>query len=138
MGADSATSEPDAEKRAKRKAKARKRTGSMTLVELTEAYVEHLKTSGKTESTIFGYRMELRLAASILGGDTRIVELTPKDIQRFYESERVTKTKTGRQKARPGIDKSRRVIRLALTWAATEGLLDRAPVPELAAKENAR
>ena len=42
----------------------------------------------------------------------------------------MTKTRTGVEKAKPTIDKSRRVLRMALVWAEAQGLVAKAPIPE--------
>ncbi len=56
----------------------------------------------------------------------------PRDNPESYESDAVTKTRSGRGKAKPGIDKTRRVLRLALDWAAAVRLITESPVPESA------
>ena len=45
----------------------------------------------------------------------------------FFESDAVTKTRKGRAKAKPTVDKTRRVLRLALEWAAARKLIEAAP-----------
>jgi hypothetical protein len=52
----------------------------------------------------------------------------------YFVSVRVTKTRTGVLKANPTVDKTRRVLRLALQWAQETGLIAAAPLPELAAR----
>jgi hypothetical protein len=102
----------------------------LTVAELTDRYIEHLEESHKSHGTIFSYGMELKLALAELGAETKIASLTPKKVQAFYESDRVTKTKKGRQKSKLSIDKTRRVLRMALEWAAAEGLIETAPIPK--------
>ena len=46
----------------------------------------------------------------------------------------MTKTRAGKAKAKPGVDKTRRVLRLALVWTADSGLIKKAPIPQPAAK----
>jgi len=41
----------------------------------------------------------------------------------------VTKLRSGKSKAKPSIDKTRRVLRLALCWAAERGIVSTAPIP---------
>jgi hypothetical protein len=102
----------------------------LTLADLTNLYIEHLEDAGKSHGTIFSYGMEMKLAQAELGAETKIAALTPKKVQAFYESDRVTKTKKGRQKSKLSIDKTRRVLRMALEFAAEKGLIESAPIPK--------
>jgi hypothetical protein len=83
---------------------------------------------GKSEGTRFSYGMELKLAQAELGSDALVSYLTPESIALFNEAPRVTTLKSGRPKSQLSIDKTRRVLRLALTWAHQEGLIDHAVV----------
>jgi hypothetical protein len=74
--------------------------------------------------------MELKTAAAELGEDTPIADITPERVQAFFDSKRVTKLRSGKNKAKPSIDKTRRVLRLALCWAAERGIVAKAPLPE--------
>ena len=109
--------------------------GPKTLKELSDRYVAHLKAQGKTESTVWGYGMELNTAQKELGEDTKLSAITPAQVEAFYRSDRVTRKRNGTPKAMPGILKTRRVIRLALVWAVEQGWLAEAPVPDLEAKK---
>jgi hypothetical protein len=43
----------------------------------------------------------------------------------------VTLLKSGKPKAKPSVDKTRRVLRLALVWAVEQGWIEKAPLPEV-------
>lgn len=107
--------------------------GDATLADAFAGYLRSLEDAGKSEGTIFSYRLELTLAGAELGIDTKIADLTPERVLLFFKSERVMRTRSGRAKSPLSIDKTRRVMRQALVWAETAGLVARAPVPELAA-----
>ena len=102
---------------------------SATLADAARGYLERLEADGKSGTTILGYRMELRLAAKHLGEDTLLCELTPKKVQAFFDSPKVTKTRAGKKKAMPGVLKTRRVLRLCLVWAQEHGMIETAPLP---------
>jgi hypothetical protein len=102
---------------------------TITLAKLSEMYLEHMEQDGKSVGTCFSYTMELKSAIAEIGGDTLVSELTPHLIERFNACDRVMLLKSGKPKAQPSIDKTRRVIRLALTWAAQIGLIASAPYP---------
>ena len=94
-----------------------------TLEDLCGAYLRHLDKAGRSNGTLFSYRLELRLACTVLGAETPVTSLTPDVVQGYYESDRVTKRLDGRPKSRTGVAKTRRVLRHALVWAAEQQLL---------------
>jgi len=65
-----------------------------------------------------------------LGAQTLLSEITAERVQTYFDCKRVTKLKSGKAKAKPSIDKTRRVLRLALVWAEEAGLVAKAPIPE--------
>ena len=101
---------------------------ALTLADLAARYLTHMAEQGKSEGTRFSYGMELKLAQAELGSDALVSYLTPESIALFNEAPRVTRLKSGRPKSQLSIDKTRRVLRLALTWAHQEGLIDHAVV----------
>jgi site-specific recombinase XerD len=113
-----------------KKAKAAKKTAkpTWTLTETALTYLESLKAARKSESTINAYAADLDLATEVLGAETPIAALTPADVERFNASQQVTTTKSGRAKAQPTIDRSRRVFRLALTFAEQQGAIEAVPI----------
>ena len=123
------------EKRGKAKPAAWKRPtkgpmGNMTLKELCDHYLAHLKEK-KSAGTAVSYEMELARAVEFLGADTPIGTITPDDVRRFNESKLVMRKKDGSAKALPSFLKTRRVLRLALVWAASDRRwLDAAPIPQ--------
>jgi len=109
---------------------AKKRTGSTptTMAGLADAYAAHL-TEAKSAATALGYRMELQKAIAHFGAETPIGDLTPRKVQNYNTSPAVTQKKNGEPKDEKTINKTTRVFRLALVWAAEVGLIDEAPLP---------
>jgi hypothetical protein len=105
----------------------------ITLEDLCARYIAHLDEVGKSQGTLFSYRLELTTALDELGKDTALSTLTPARVLEYFTSDRVMKTRTGVAKARPTFLKTQRVLRLALVWAADSGLIEKAPLPEDAA-----
>ena len=135
------TATPLPTKKSKRTSRARKSTKggtavSITLAELAEGFLRHLAQAGKSLGTQFAYRLELKTALEELGAETALSTLTPDAVERYFESERVTRTRGGREKARPTIDKTRRVLRLAFSWAKEQGFLAELPLPEAATHQS--
>lgn len=126
--------EPERKPRAKKGRKATQNEGAtITLGQLAGRYLEHMKAQDKSPGTLFSYGMELRLACKELHEDAPIALLTIEDVRRFFTCDRVTRLKSGKSKAQPSIDKSRRVLRLALVYAVEQGWLASAPIPEMEA-----
>jgi site-specific recombinase XerD len=109
---------------------ARKPKGEMTLAELCERYIKHLEEENKSPGTCASYTAELRLAVKHLGGEAHIASLTADQVAEFFGSKPVVKLRSGKAKSQLSIDKTRRVLRLALVWAAEKKWLASAPIPE--------
>ena len=103
-----------------------------TLHDACLRYLKHMDRTGKSSGTISSYTMELRLAQEELGEDTLLADLTSERVATYFACRRVTKLKSGRAKSQLSIDKTCRVLRLALVHAADKGLIERAPLPEKA------
>ncbi|HVS08621.1 MAG TPA: hypothetical protein VMS76_02010 [Planctomycetota bacterium] len=134
-GAAETVVEPAAEPKAtkakgKKVKKAKAPAGDLTLAALAERYLHHMGEAGKSPGTMFSYGMELKTAQAELGAETLVASITPEQVQTFNDSPRVTRLKSGQPKAQPSIDKTRRVLRLALCWAQAEGLIATAPIPQ--------
>jgi hypothetical protein len=122
--------EPAPKKKAK---KPKTVTADITLEDLAAKYLQHLEDAGKSNGTLFSYKLELMTALDELGKATKLADLTPARVLEYFTSDRVMKTRTGVAKARPTFLKTQRVLRLALVWAQDAGLIEKAPLPEDAA-----
>ena len=129
-----ATAEP---KPKKGKGKKKAATGGQSLTDVAEGYLAQMEKAGKSEGTISSYKMELRVALDELGAETPAASLTQKRVAEFFDCTRVTKLRSGKPKAKPSIDKTRRVLRLALVWAEEQGFIEKAPIPEEPAEARA-
>ena len=106
---------------------------AITLADLAERYLAHMDRKGNSAGTIASYGMELKTAIAALGADTPIAGITPIAVAEYFGSDRVTRLKNGKAKSQLSIDKTRRVLRLSLTWAVEAKLLDVVPTAEAAA-----
>jgi hypothetical protein len=109
---------------------AERASGKGTIAAMAEGYLKHLEDAGNSSGTIFSYRLELQTAISELGAETPIALLTTDSVQKYFESDRVMKKRSGKAKARPTFLKTQRVLRLALGWAQEAGMVEKAPIPE--------
>lgn len=109
--------------------KAKRPVPLITMKLLSERYIQHIAESGKSQGTALSYLIEMTTATKFLGEDTAISTLTPDDVRRFNESDVVMRKRNGTPKAQPSFLKTRRVLRLALVWAADQGWIESAPIP---------
>lgn len=126
------TSKKPARKKATAKKPATKKgaaTPGMTLEDLAAKWLAQLEKDGKSESTVFSYRQDLRTAIKALGADTKLSALTPQKVGSYFNSDTVTKKRNGKPRTQRTIDKTRRVLRMALEWAETKGFVEKAPIP---------
>lgn len=101
----------------------------VTLAQACEGYLRAIEDAGKSQGTVFSYRLELVVAQKELGADTLLCDLTTERVAEYFASDRVNKTRTGVLKARVSVLKAQRVLRQALVWAESAGLVEKAPVP---------
>lgn len=106
-------------------------TGVATLADLAAADAVQMETDGKSAGTISSYQMELRLAQDELWAEAALADLTPERLGEFFACKPVTKLRSGKSKSQLSIDKTRRVLRLALVWGAERGIIEKAPIPEV-------
>jgi hypothetical protein len=131
--ADPTPTEAPAPETKPRKSKKAKPTGDATLEQACAGYLANLEAIGKSQGTLFSYKLELVVAMDELGAKTPLAEITSDRVIAFFGSDRVMRTRTGVEKAPPTYLKTRRVLRQALVWAAEAGLIEKAPLPEDAA-----
>jgi len=104
--------------------------GDLTLADLADRYIRHLEDIGKSRGTCFGYSMDMQVAVKHFGAGAKVAKLTPAKVKNYFEADAVVNNRAGKARAKPTIDKLRRVFRQSLMWAASEGLVPSAPVPE--------
>jgi hypothetical protein len=90
-------------------------------------WLESLRAAGHSPATTSSYENDLAVAYEHFGADAPASEITEHHIATFNASEGVTRTKTGKPKAKPTILKTQRAFRLALVWAERAGVIAKAP-----------
>ena len=123
----------DAAPKAKKPRHAKKKEaapGNATLADIAAGYLAHMEEKGNSTGTIASYGMELKTAMAELGEEIRVADLTLERVGEYFASKRVTKLRSGKNKSQLSIDKTRRVLRLALVWALERGIIEFAPLPE--------
>ena len=98
-----------------------------TLQAIAARWLDHMRGLDKTPATVASYEGDLAIATAFFGEGSEVP--TKEQIAAFEVSDGVMKTRKGRAKANPTILKTRRALRLALTWAAETGLIPAASKP---------
>jgi hypothetical protein len=129
------TATEDAAPKAKKPRRAKKKEaapvpGNASLADIAAGYLAHMEEKGNSAGTIASYGMELKTAMAELGEEIRVADLTLERVGEYFASKRVTKLRSGKNKSQLSIDKTRRVLRLALVWALERGIIEFAPLPE--------
>ena len=101
-----------------------------TLADIAAGYLAHMESEGRSDGTTASYGMELKTAMAELGGEMPVADLAPERVQEYFDCMRVTRLRNGKAKSQLSIDKTRRVLRLALVWAAKRGIIAKAPIPD--------
>ena len=101
--------------------------GTGVLEQIGNDWLEHLKTTGTSASTLASYAADFANAKTHFGSMDNPAMWVEDDIARYENATSVTHTKSGKPKAMPTIMKTRRVLRMALTWAFGTGRLASLP-----------
>lgn len=70
--------------------------------------------TGVQSTAVMWRRICIVVALEVLGRHTSVSELTPERLAAFYACDRVTRTRTGKPKARVSVEKTRRAVRQAV------------------------
>jgi site-specific recombinase XerD len=89
-------------------------------------WLDHMKAKGSSASTLSSYAADLNVAHEFFG-NVKAAEVTADQVAKFHVSKGVMKKANGKAKAQPTILKTRRALRLALTWAVEKKLIAKAP-----------
>lgn len=101
-----------------------------TLQQAAQKYLEHLRSKGKKEATLYTYGKDFEQIQSFFGADRKLSGILPAHVGRFFKSDALLKLPSGKKRAQPTVDKTIRVLRMFLVWAKETGRIDRLPLPK--------
>jgi len=101
-----------------------------TLHEAAQAYLEHLRTQGKKERTLYTYGKDFQQMETFFGADRKLRTILPPHVGKFLKSDDLLRLPSGAERAKPTVDKTVRVLRMFLVWAKETGRLDKLPLPK--------
>ena len=105
-------------------------TTDCTLHEAAQAYLEHLKEAGKKERTIYTYGRDFEQIEAFFGKDRRLSAILAAHVGKFLKSDALLRLPTGKERAKPTVDKTVRVLRMFLVWAHQSGRIAKLPLPK--------
>lgn len=103
-----------------------------TLKEACEAYIDHMKQKGQSQSTLGTIQRTLTLLIEEMGPEKEVGKILPMHVANFFKSERATMQpgKDGmKPRAQASILQIRRIVRMALVHWHEQGLISKVPVP---------
>lgn len=92
-----------------------------TVHQAAEAFIGHLRESGKKERTLYTYRKDLDVVESFFGADRQLAEIRLPQVGKFYKSDLLLKLPDGKERAERTIAKTVRVFRMMMVWARESG-----------------
>jgi hypothetical protein len=82
-----------------------------TLKEGAQEYLEHLRTQGKTERTLYTYGMDLKQVEAHFGPDKKLASILIPHVSGFMKSDALLKTPNGKDRSEQTVKKTVRVYR---------------------------
>lgn len=101
-----------------------------TLHQATEAYLDHLRQAGKKERTIYTYAKDIEQIEAFFGADKPLSAIRAMQVGKFLKSDALLKLPSGKERAKPTVDKTVRVLRMFLVWAKETGRIAALPLPK--------
>jgi site-specific recombinase XerD len=101
-----------------------------TLGQTMAEYLEHLKTEGKSERTLYTYGQDAKQITSFFGAERRLSAILVPHVGKFLKSDALLKLPNGNERAAPTVRKTVRVLRMFFVWALDMGYIDKLPLPK--------
>ena len=101
-----------------------------TLHDAAQVYLEYLRTQGKKETTISTYARDFQQIEAFFGAERKLTAIRIPQVGKFMKSDVLLKLPSGKKRAEPTIQKTRRVFRMFLVWAKETGRIDKLPLPK--------
>jgi len=103
---------------------------SETLHDAAQAYLDYLQTQGKKETTLRTYSKDFEQIETFFGADRELPSILPAHVGKFFKSDVLLKLPSGKERAKPTVDKTKRVLRMFLVWAKETSKIDKLPLPK--------
>lgn len=101
-----------------------------TVHQTAEAFIGHLRKTGKKERTLYTYRKDLDVVEGFFDGDRQLAEIRLSQVGKFYKSDLLLKLPDGKERAERTVVKTVRVFRMMMVWAKESGRIEELPLPK--------
>ena len=101
-----------------------------TIHDAAQVYIEHLRQQGKKERTLYTYGKDFQIIEGFFGGDKPLASIRTPQVGKFFKSDHLIKMPSGKERAKPTVDKTVRVFRMFIVWAKETGRLAVLPLPK--------
>lgn len=101
-----------------------------TLGQTMAEYLEHLKTEGKSERTLYTYGQDAKQITSFFGAERKLSAILVPHVGKFLKSDALLRLPNGNERAAPTVRKTVRVMRMLFVWALDMGYIDKLPLPK--------
>ena len=105
-------------------------TMTTTLHEAAQDYLKHLRQAGKKERTLYTYGQDFRQIEAFFGAEKPISTIRTPQVGKFLKSDALLKLSSGKERAKPTVDKTVRVLRMFLVWAMETSRIKTLPLPK--------
>jgi hypothetical protein len=102
----------------------------ITLHDAACEYLEHLRSQGKSASTIYTYTNDFDQIETFFGEKKNLRSILIPHVAQFLKSDILMKFPGGRRRSEPTVKKTVRVFRMFMVWALGKGYIDRLPFPK--------
>jgi hypothetical protein len=100
-----------------------------TIHEAAQAFLDHLRAQGKKERTLYTYGKDFQIIESFFGAEKLLASIRTPQVGKFFKSDHLLRMPGGKERAKPTLDKTVRVLRMFLVWAKETGRLAELPLP---------
>ena len=101
-----------------------------TLHEAIEEHIEHLKSQGKSERTIYTYSKDFEQVEAYFGPDKKLGSILIPHVSGFLKSDALLKMHGDKDRSEITVKKTVRVFRMFLVWAKEQGYITKLPLPK--------
>ncbi len=110
----------------------------ITLHDAAREYLEHLKSEGKSERTLYTYGKDFQQIEAYFKPEKKLPAIMVPHVSGFLKSDALLKLPSGKERSEPTVNKTVRVFRMFLVWAHGKGYITKLPLPKDTAMGHSR
>ena len=95
-----------------------------------KAYLEHLGSTGKSNRTLYTYGKDFEQIEAFFGEKRQLSKILPAHVGKFLKSDELLTLPSGKERAKPTVEKTVRVMRMFFVWCVETGRIKKLPLPK--------